>query len=124
MFFNCATARRMLFSFRSKEAELINPAINIPYYQDSETPSQGQEEIIDSLKSLYDNDDEVRVDYNRQGLRPLRDIDTAEGDFLTPSESPTGVILKERGDKPDPGSLDYAIPPTGGDTDGMNRGDL
>jgi hypothetical protein len=99
-----------------KLSELINPAINIPYYQETETP-QGQEEIVDGLKSLYDNDNAERFDYTRQGIRPIRDIDTADGDFLTPSEPPMGPVVKERGDGPDPEGMECQDPPTGGDID-------
>jgi hypothetical protein len=105
---------KVLSKFRVRCAELANPAINMPIYQDSET-DQGQEEIIDSLKGLYDNDNAQREDYARQGLRPLVDIDISEGDFLSPKESPMGPAVKERGDGPDPDGMDYADPPTGGD---------
>jgi hypothetical protein len=106
--------RRVLNNFRMRCSEIMNPAINLPVYQDSET-EQGQEEIIDGLKGLYDNDNNERFDYARQGLRPLRDIDTAEGGFLNPKESPMGPAVKEKGDGPDPEGMDYADPPTGGD---------
>jgi hypothetical protein len=108
-------AKRVLLSYRQRCAELVNPAINIPYYQDSEFPSQGQEEIIDGLKGLYDNDNAEKENYSRQGIRPIRDIDTGKGDFLSPTESPVGPVVKERGDGPDPDGLDYTDPPTGGD---------
>jgi len=104
---------RVLKKFRIRCAELANPAINMPQYQDSEV-DQGQEEIIEGLEGLYDNDNAEKFDYARQGLRPLVDIDISEGDFLTPKESPMGPAVKERGDGPDPDGLDYADPPTGG----------
>jgi len=102
-----------------KMAEVVNPAINLPYYQDLET-DQGQEEIIDSLEGLYDNDNAEKFDYARQGIRPIRDIDTAEGDFLNPKESPIGgPVTRGEGDGPDPEGLEYPDPPTGGDIDGI-----
>jgi len=108
-----AMSSRIISKFRSRRSEVVNPAVNLPYYQDSET-DQGQEEIVDSLKGLYDNDNAEKFDYARQGIRPLVDIDISEGDFLTPKESPMGPAVKERGDGPDPDGLDYADPPTGG----------
>ena len=108
-------ARRVLTGYRQKCAEIGNPAINLDYYQDSET-DQGQEEIIDSLRGLYDNDNAEKFDYSRQGIRPIRDIDIGEGNFLTPTESPLGgPVVKERGDGPDPINLEIENPPTGGD---------
>jgi hypothetical protein len=106
-------AKRVLSNYL-KISELVNPAINLPYYQDLET-NQGQDEIIDSLKGLYDNDNLEKFDYARQGIRPIRDIDTAEGAFLNPKESPFGEqIVKPRGDGPDPDGMEYPDPPTGG----------
>jgi hypothetical protein len=99
-------------------AEQANPAINLPYYQDSETPS-GLGEIIDSLGGLYDNDDNERFDYKRHGERPLRDVDINEGDFLSPKESPMGDSVKDKGDGPDPTDMDNPSPPTGGDIDAL-----
>jgi hypothetical protein len=101
-----------------KLSEQVNPAINLPYYQDTET-DQGFEEIVDSLRGLYDNDNEVRENYSRQGERPKRDQEFSDGDFLTPTEPPMGQSVKERGDGPDPEGLDYNDPPTGGDIDGL-----
>ena len=103
---------RVLNGYRARCAEQDNPAINLPYYQDKEV-DQGQEEIIDGLKGLYDNDNAERVDYNRQGLRPHRDL--LDGDFLTPSEAPLGETVKEKGDGPDPIDMENPFPPTGGD---------
>ena len=106
-------AKRVLSNYL-KLAEQNNPAINLPYYQDLET-DQGEDEIIDSLEGLYDNDNAEKFDYARQGIRPIRDIDTADGDFTSPKESPMGLeVVKPRGDGPDPGNLDYPDPPTGG----------
>ena len=102
-----------------KMAEIGAPAINIPYYQDSEV-SQGQDEIIASLRGLYDNDDARKEDYARQGIRPRKEAPYTEGDFLSPSESPFGeVLVKPRGDGPDPDGLEYPDPPTGGDMGGI-----
>lgn len=99
------------------KAEMVNPAINLPYYQDTEVP-QGQEEIVDSLMGLYDNDNARKDDYARQGIRPVKDAPYAEGDFRTPSDSPFDmVIVKPRGDGPDPDGLECVDPPTGGDID-------
>lgn len=107
-----AAAKRVCSRFI--EAEVNNPAINLPYYQDSET-DQGDKEIIDSLMGLYDNDDNEKFDYARQGIRPVRDIDIAEGDFSSPKESPMGlVVVSPRGDGPNPDNMDYPDPPTGG----------
>jgi len=112
-------AMRILAYKMLKMAEVVNPAINLPYYQDLET-DQGQEEIIDSLEGLYDNDNAEKFDYARQGIRPIRDIDTAEGDFLNPKESPIGgPVTRGEGDGPDPEGLEYPDPPTGGDIDGI-----
>jgi hypothetical protein len=99
-------------------AEMPYPAINLPYYQDSETP-QGLDEIIDSLGGLYDNDDNKRFDYKRDGERPIRDIDIGKGDFLTPTEPPIGDSVKERGDGPDPINMENPFPPTGGDIEAL-----
>ncbi len=114
---NSIRIRRVLTSFWYKKAEISNPAINVPYYQDSEFPSQGQEEIIDSLEGLYDNDNNEKFDLARQGIRPLVDIDISEGDFLSPKDAPMGDTVKERGDGPDPEGMEYPDPPTGGDID-------
>jgi hypothetical protein len=110
-------SRRVAAAFIQKLSEVPAPLINMNYYQDTETP-QGQEEIIDSLKGLYDNYDNEKENYTRQGERPVRDIDTGRGDFLTPTESPMGgPTVKDKGDGPDPDGLDYNDPPTGGDID-------
>jgi hypothetical protein len=102
-----------------KCSELVNPAINLPYYQDAET-DQGTDEIIESLQGLYDNDNNERFNYQRQGIRPIVDIDTSEGAFLNPKESPIGgPVTKGQGDGPDPDGLEYPDPPTGGDIDAI-----
>jgi hypothetical protein len=100
-------------------AELPNPAINLPYYQDAETP-QGFDEIVDSLGGLYDNDNNKRFDYKRHGERPLRDVDINEGDFLSPIEPPIGDAVKDHGDGPDPEGMENPFPPTGGDIDALS----
>ena len=106
-------AKRVLSNYL-KISELVNPAINLPYYQDLET-DQGDDEIIESLKGLYDNDNLEKFDYARQGIRPIRDIDTGVGDFTSPKESPFGEqIVKPRGDGPDPDDMECVEPPTGG----------
>lgn len=56
----------------------------MPYYNDAEV-SEGYEGILDSLRGPYDNYDMIRFDYERQGERPIRDIDIGKGDFLSPS---------------------------------------
>jgi hypothetical protein len=101
-----------------KLAELPYPSLNLPYYQDAETP-QGVNEIIDSLGGLYDNEDIEKFDYKRHGERPLRDIDIADGDFLSPKEPPLGDSVKEDGDGPDPLNMENPFPPTGGDIDSL-----
>ena len=111
-------ANRVARRHKTRLAELPNPAINLPYYQDSETP-QGFDEIVDSLGGLYDNDNNERFDYKRHGERPLRDIDIGEGDFLTPKDPPIGDSVKERGDGPDPEDMENPFPPTGGDIDAL-----
>jgi hypothetical protein len=103
-----------LIAHRLMKAELTQPARNIPHYQETNVP-QGFEEIIDSLRGLYDNYDLVRFDYNRQGERPFVDMPMTEGDFLSPSEPPMGDVVKERGDGPDPEGMETVEPPTGGD---------
>jgi len=108
-------AKRVCSNF-FKLSELVNPAINLPYYQDNET-DQGTDEILERLQGLYDNYDAEKFDFARQGIRPLVDIDTSEGDFLNPKESPIGgPVTKGEGDGPDPQDLEYPDPPTGGDT--------
>jgi hypothetical protein len=113
-----AEAKRVCSNFL-KLSELVNPAINLPYYQDGET-DQGTDEIIESLQGLYDNYDAEKFDVARQGIRPIVDIDTSEGDFLNPKESPIGgPVTKGDGDGPDPEGLEYSDPPTGGETGGI-----
>jgi hypothetical protein len=112
-------AHRML-----KMAEYPNPpAINLPYYQDAEVP-EGFESVMQGLRSQYDNYNRKRFDYNRQGERPLRDIDTGRGDFLSPSEgvfdtSTNGKgTVWPRGQGPSP-DIEYPFPPTGGNLGGF-----
>jgi hypothetical protein len=112
------TAKKIAHRYLEKIAELPHPSINLPYYQDSETP-QGLGEIVDSLGNLHDNEDNVRFDYKRHGERPLRDIDIAEGDFLSPKEPPMGDVCKEDGDGADPADMENPFPPTGGDMDAL-----
>ena len=88
------------------------------YYNDSQVP-EGQGEIMDALKSLYDNQDNVRFDYTRQGERPTVDTEMSKGDFSSPSEPPIGDSVKERGSGPDPEGMDAVDPPTGGNIDGF-----
>jgi hypothetical protein len=108
---------KVAIKYIKKLAEIPAPAINVPYYQDAETPS-GLGEVIDSLYGLYDNDNNEKFDYKRHGERPIRDVDMAEGDFSNPKEPSIGDVVKERGDGPDPINMDYPFPPTGGDIDG------
>jgi len=92
---------------------------NLPYYQDIDEP-EGYEGILEGLTEPYDNYNMVRFDYGRQGERPIRDIDTGQGDFLSPSEPVIDKgTVKPSGDGPDPIGMDYppyTIP--GGDVDG------
>jgi len=98
----------------AKLAEVVSPSINLDYYQDANV-SEGYEGILQSLDSRYDNYGMGIFDYSRQGERPVRDIDTGKGDFLSPSN---GVFdpktVTPRGDGPDPDGLQYPDPPTGG----------
>jgi hypothetical protein len=110
------SAKRVIQNYR-KRAELTGPSINLPYYQDSEVPC-GQSETLNSLQGIHDNDNMERFDYNRQGIRPVRDIDCGRGDYSSPHDSLIGpVVVKPRGDGPDPEGLEYPTPPTGGDID-------
>ena len=102
-----------------KRAEIVGPAQNIPYYQDMEVP-EGYEGIMEGDRGQYDNDNNTRPDISRQGIRPVRDIDTAEGDFLSPKD-PIMTDVKPRGDGPDP-EIEYPFPPTGGDIEGWPEG--
>ena len=97
-----------------KISELPVPAINVPYYQDAETP-QGLEEILDSLGGLYDNYNDEKFDYYRQGERPRRDSPFNDGNFSNPNDPPMGDVVKERGDGSDPEGMECVEPPTGGD---------
>jgi len=94
---------------------------NMTYYNDGQVP-EGFEEIMDSMRGLYDNQDNIKFDYNRQGERPTVDIDTGKGDFSAPSEPPMGDSVKERGDGPDPEGMEIPEPATGGDPGSMFQG--
>jgi hypothetical protein len=99
-------------------AEAPNPSINVPYYQESDIPT-GPGNVIHMLENIDDNYDMNRFDYNQQGERPKRDIDTGKGDFLSPSEPVHNdgrgtVSPKGEGANPD---VEYPFPPTGGDID-------
>lgn len=87
---------------------------NMPYYNDNQIP-EGFEEIMDSMRSVHDNQDMIEKDYHRQGERPVVDIDTGKGDFSAPSEPPIGDSVKEKGDGPDPEGMEIPEPATGGD---------
>lgn len=103
-----SVARRIL-------AEL-GPAENVPYYRDQEV-SDGLESALDGMKNLHDQEDMPRVDYNRQGERPLVDVDYDSGDFLTVTDPVhTPGVVSPRGDGPDPDGLECDYPPTGGDS--------
>lgn len=112
-------ARKLkLIAARILESEVNGPhPRNMEYYNDEERP-QGYGEILDSLRNVHDEDDMVRFDYPRQGIRPIRDIDTGYGDFLSPKE-PLFDSVKPRGDGPDPDGMDAEEPPTGGNIDGF-----
>jgi hypothetical protein len=118
---------KVIRQFRLVQAELYNPPINLPYYQDVEQP-QGFDEIMDSMYGLHDQNDEQRFDYARQGERPSRDIDTAYGDFSSPSDGvlvqPPGseVIVKDKGDGANPPDLEVDWP-MGGPIDYLDQGD-
>jgi hypothetical protein len=102
-----------------KYSEIVGPAQNIPYYQDMETP-EGYEGIMEGDRGQYDQDNMVRFDIPRQGIRPVRDIDTGEGGFLNPHD-PIMTDVKPRGDGPSP-EIEYPFPPTGGDVEGWPEG--
>jgi len=74
---------------------------------------------MESLEGLYDNQNNIRFDYNRQGERPVVDTEMSKGDFSSPSEPPIGDSVKERGSGPDPEDMDAVEPPTGGNIDGF-----
>jgi len=112
---------RKIASHLMKLSEISGPAQNIPYYQDSEVP-EGYEGILhgpglstDGISSPYDNYNMERFDYSRQGERPIRDIDTGRGNFLSPSDPPLGDVVKTKGEGPDPDII-CPSPPTGGNS--------
>lgn len=106
-----AVAARLL----EAESNYGNPSVNVPYYQESDIP-QGVENVLNILKPTDDDEDNKKFDYNRQGERPKRDIDTGKGDFRSPSEpvmnNGRGTV-SPRGEGPDP-DIFYPFPPTGG----------
>lgn len=105
-----------------RQAEQVGPAQNLNYYQDIEVP-EGFESILEGIEYWNsDNYDLSRFDYNRQGERPLVDMDFLEGDFLTPKnkvfdQEGGGGAVTPRGDGGDPEDMDYPFPPTGGPID-------
>lgn len=109
------TLRRIAYSMLRK-AVVPQPAINIPQYQESDIPA-GAENVINFLRNTEDNYDNKRFDYNRQGERPRRDIDTGRGDFSSPSEPPIGDTVKTKGEGPN-SEVFYPFPPTGGNLGG------
>ena len=108
-------AAAKLLSYQQQNPEYTQ----LNYYQDTNVP-EGYEGILEGLTEPYDNYNMPRFDYSRQGERPVRDIDTGRGDFLSPSDPviEKGVV-KPSGDGPDPIGMDYppyVIP--GGNIDG------
>jgi len=98
------------------QAEIVGPAQNLNYYQDMEVP-EGIEGILDSNKSVHDQENAERFDYNRQGERPCPEMDFLDGDFLAPRypvfNEGRGVV-SPRGDGPEPEGMETPFPPTGG----------
>ena len=94
---------------------------NMGYYNDGQIP-EGFEEIMDSMRSVHDDQHNIFEDYHRQGERPKVDIDTGKGDFSAPKEPPIGDSVKERGSGPDPDGMEIPQPATGGDPDLMFQG--
>jgi len=109
-------ARRIL-------SEVVGPSINIPYYQETDVP-EGLEGIYENrLYAPQDNYNDVRFDYNRQGERPRRDIDTGYGDFSSPSDGVYQYSLLPSV-YPSRGGIDQEdvvcpFPPTGGNLSGI-----
>lgn len=103
-------------------AEINGPAINLPYYQDSQVPEGFEGILRNRLYSPYDNYDMARFDYTHQGERPERDTPVSEGGFLNRDEGvfetsyPPGFggAVSGPGSGPDPIGLEYPFPPTGG----------
>ena len=116
-------AVRRIVAAHLKRSEIMGPAINLNLYQDQETPA-GFEEILQDYFNVHDNDNLIRFDYNRQGERPVRDIDTSE-DLLTRSEGVyetsvgQGGTVSPDGAGPDPEGVECVSPPTGGDIDAL-----
>lgn len=89
--------------------------INVPYYNETDI-GPGSENPLNMLEPTDDNYDNRLFDYNRQGERPLRDIDTGRGDFTSPSEPVHNQgkgVVEPRGEGPEP-DIWYPFPPTGG----------
>lgn len=100
-------------------SEQVGPAQNLPYYQDAEVP-EGFESALEGMQGQYDNYDNVRFDYTRQGERPLIDVDFFDGGFLAPTDGVfeyQGGTVKPRGDGPDPEGMEIPFPGTGGNLD-------
>lgn len=116
--------RKVAAELRAIAATLLRYAERTPvprqqtYYNDSQVP-EGRGEIMDALKGLYDNQNNIRFDYNRQGERPEVDTEMSKGDFSSPRDPPIGDSVKERGSGPDPEDMDAVEPPTGGNIDGF-----
>ena len=100
-------------------SEQVGPAQNLPYYQDAEVP-EGYESVLEGMQGQYDNDNNPRFDYTRQGERPLVDVDFFDGGFLAPTDGVfdyQGGVVKTKGDGPDPEGMDSPFPGTGGPID-------
>jgi len=99
-------SRLRFIADRMLKAEIVGPAQNLDYYQDMEIP-EGYESVLEGLKNYHDDEDYTRFDYNRQGERPLVEMDFLEGDFATPKDRvfEQGTVTP-RGDGPDPEGMD------------------
>lgn len=116
--YRLANKLRHIASQLLKLSEVRQPARNIPYYQESDIPT-GPSNVLHMLRNVDDNYDLERFDYNRQGERPKRDIDTGKGNFLSPSEpihNDGRGVVEPRGEGISP-DIEYPFPPTGGDID-------
>lgn len=106
---------RSLAEMLFRMAEVTGPhPRNIPYYNDAEVP-EGFESIMDSLRNIHDNDDNVQFDIERQGERP--EVDINKGDFLTPKDPVFDNAVKTKGDGADPEGMETVEPATGGNMD-------
>lgn len=119
--YRLANVLRFIASKFQRISERTPVPENMTYYNDGQIP-EGFEEIMDSMRSVHDDDNQIRDDYHRQGERPVVDIDTGKGDFSAPSEPPIGDSVKERGDGPDPEGMEIPEPATGGDPGSMFQG--